>query len=79
MKNRYHLAVLRFFHRGQHVADVDLVTDESLEVCREEAFIRVVDRAAALKCDSGSDGELLLVVDAEPVWSSRELEAEYES
>ncbi len=71
MSQRYHIAVLRFRHRGEFVADVDLVTDPCPEVCQEEATIRAIEKASALHCDFVSDGELLVVLDKDLVWSSR--------
>ncbi len=71
MSLRYHIAVLRFRHRGEFVADVDLVTDPCLGVCQEEATIRAIEKASTLHCDFDSDGELLVVLDKSPVWSSR--------
>lgn len=72
MSQRYHLAVLRFHHRGEFVADVDLVNDPCLEACREEATVRAIEKASVLHCDHCSDGELMIVLDKDVVWSSRE-------
>jgi len=71
MTIRKHVAVLRFRHKGEFVADIDLVDDPCLEACREDALIRAIERASKLQCDQISDGELVVVLDTDVVWSSR--------
>ncbi len=71
MVERKHIAVLRFRHQGEFVADIDLVDDPCLEACRDEALIRVIEKASELRCDADSDGELVVVLDTDVVWSSR--------